>query len=277
VSGNDYRIAVVDRALDLLEILGSRGTPLGVSEMARGIGATKSAVFRLLVNLERRGYVVRDTNSGKYQLGGELIRLGQRALESSDLRSRARPVLEEMHLRFNETVNLAVFDQTHVTYVDMIESDQGLRMTARVGGTDAMHSTALGKATLSFLPPAEQERILAGPLDRRTERTITDPAHLRAELSLIRQLGFAEDRGENEPGARCFGAPIFDHQGCVFAAISISSPESRANDERAQQIAMAVRDAAANITQRLGGTWPLDRVEQQPGSTDIDGEDVSKG
>lgn len=258
MSGNDYRIAVVDRTLDLLEILGNRSAPLGVSELAREIGATKSAVFRLLVNLERRGYVVRDANSGKYQLGGELIRLGQRALESSDLRSRARPVLEALHLRFNETVNLAVFDQDHVTYVDMIESDQGLRMTARVGSTDAMHSTALGKATLGFLPAAEQERILAGPLDRRTERTITDPSHLRAELSLIRKLGFAEDRGENEPGARCFGSPIFDHQGLVIAAISVSSPESRANDERAQRIAMAVRDAAANITQRLGGIWPLD-------------------
>ncbi|HYI16835.1 MAG TPA: IclR family transcriptional regulator [Thermomicrobiales bacterium] len=272
MSGNEYRIAVVDRTLDLLETLGSSSVPLGVSEMARGIGATKSAVFRLLVNLERRGYVVRDSNSGKYQLGGELIRLGQRALESSDLRSRARPVLEGLHLRFNETVNLAIFDHTHVSYVDMIESDHGLRMAARVGGIDAMHSTSLGKATLSFLPAAEQERILAGKLERRTERTITDPDELRTELSSIRHRGFAEDNGENEPGSRCFGAPIFDHRGRVFAAVSVSGPESRVDDERAQQMAAAVRDAAASITHRLGGTWPLETASSPSPSPDGDSD-----
>ncbi len=276
MSGNEYHIAVVDRTLDLLEILGSSGVPLGVSEMARAIGATKSAVFRLLVNLERRGYVVRDTNSGKYQLGGELIRLGQRALESSDLRSRARPGLEGLHLRFNETVNLAIFDHTHVSYVDMIESDHGLRMAARVGGTDALHSTALGKATLSFLSAAEQERILAGPLERRTDRTMTDPDELRAELSSIRQRGFAEDNGENEPGSRCFGAPIFDHQGQILAAVSVSGPESRVDDEQARQIAAAVRNAAASITQRLGGTWPLETASPQSPSMDGDSDEQER-
>lgn len=259
MSGNEYRIAVVERTLDLLEVLAEAGTPLGVSEMARGIGATKSAVFRLLVNLERRGYVVRDPISSKYQLGGELVRLGQRALESSDIRSRARPVLEALHHRFNETVNLGVFADALVAYVDMIESDQGLRMAARVGVTDQMHSTSLGKAILSFLPALEQERILARPLVRRTALTITDPEALRAELLTIRRIGVAEDRGENEVGARCFGAPIFDHQGQVVAAVSVASPQSRVDDERGLQISQAVRDAAADITERLGGRWPIER------------------
>lgn len=259
MSGNEYRIAVVERTIDLLEVLSEAGTPLGVSELARSIGATKSAVFRLLVNLERRGYVVRDPISGKYQLGGSLVRLGQRALESSDIRSRARPVIEALHHRFNETVNLGVFADSLVTYVDMIESDQGLRMAARVGVTDQIHSTSLGKAILSFLPTLEQERILARPLLRRTELTITDPEALRTELLTIRRIGVAEDRGENEVGARCFGAPIFDHQGQVVAAVSVSSPQSRVDDDRSRQISEAVRDAAAVITERLGGRWPLER------------------
>jgi IclR family transcriptional regulator, KDG regulon repressor len=259
VSGNEYRIAVVERTLDLLDVLAESSTPLGVSDLARSIGATKSAVFRLLVNLERRGYVVRDPISSKYQLGGQLVRLGQRALESSDIRSRARPVLEALHQRFNETVNLGVFGDGLVNYVDMIESDQGLRMAARVGVTDQMHSTSLGKAILSFLPAGEQDRILARPLVRQTELTITDPETLRAELSMIRRIGFAEDRGENEVGARCFGAPIFDHQGQVIAAVSVASPQSRVDDKRGRQISEAIRDAAAEVTERLGGRWPIER------------------
>lgn len=273
MSGNDYRIAVVERTLDLLEVLAEASTPLGVSDLARSIGATKSAVFRLLVNLERRGYVSRDPISSKYQLGGELVRLGQRALESSDVRAQARSVLVALHDRFNETVNLATYTDALVTYVDMIESDQGLRMAARVGVTEQMHSTSLGKAILSVLPTDELERVLARPLPRQTERTITDPEQLRVELEAIRRVGFAEDRGENEVGARCFGSPIFDHRGRVVAAVSVASPESRVDDARGVLISQAVRDAAAEITRRLGGRWPIERGwAESPDGIDSDVE-----
>ena len=257
MSGNNYRIAVVDRTFDLLEALESARGPLGVSDLAREIGATKSAVFRILANLERRGYVVRDPLSSKYQLGGRLAQLGHQALKSIDIRSRARPVLEDLHQQFNETVNLGMLVESTISYVDMIESDQGLRMSAQVGATDEMHSTALGKAILSFLPETERDRILSRPLVRRTSRTMTDPDILRAELARIRSDGVAEDQGENEDGAHCFGAPIFDYQGNVIAAVSVSSPDSRLYGERLTMVVDAVRAAAIEITANIGGRWPV--------------------
>ncbi len=259
MSSNDYRIAVVDRTLDLFEAIANAREPVGVSDLAREIGATKSAVFRILVNLERRGYVARDPVTSKCQLAGKLILLGQQALETIDLRAQARPVLEDLHARFNETVNLGILAGSLISYVDMIESDQGLRMAARVGVTEHMHSTALGKAVLSFLPKDEQEDVLARALPRRTERTLTDPALLREEIAKIRRTGIAEDRGENEDGARCFGAPIFNHQGRVIGAVSVSSPESRFDDDRLIQVSGAVRDAAIAITTSIGGTWPIEK------------------
>lgn len=257
MASNDYRIAVVDRTLDLVEALADARGPVGVSELAREIGATKSAVFRILANLERRGYVVRDAATSKYLLGGRLVQLGHRALKSMDVRSQARPVLEDLHATFNETVNLGMLVDSNISYVDMIESDQGLRMAAQIGATDEMHSTALGKAVLSFMPEEEREQILSRPLVRRTARTLTDPALLREELARIRQSGVAEDRGENEDGARCFGSPIFDFQGNVIGAVSVSSPESRFDYERLTLVPDAVRAAAIAITAAIGGTWPL--------------------
>ena len=123
-------------------------------------------------------------------------------------------------------------------------------MAARVGGRDYLHSTALGKAILAFLPPAERDHLLHAPggLPARTERTITDPAKLRAELERVRERGIAEDRDENEVGARCLGAPIFDHRGVVAGAISVSAPDSRLDDARAAEVAVAVREEAAAIT-----------------------------
>lgn len=253
----DYSIAVLDRALDLLEALAesSAGAPLGVSEVARRAGVTKSAAFRILANLERRGYVAKDPVSARYTLGAHLVYLGERFLGAIDLRSAARPALAALWQRFGETVNLGVREGVEVVYVDMIESAHGLRMAAHVGGRDYLHSTALGKSILAYLPPAERDHFLHAPegLPARTERTITDPVRLRAELELVRERGIAEDRDENEVGARCLSAPIFDHRGAVAGAISVSAPDSRLDDARAAEVGLTVREQAATVTQRLGG------------------------
>jgi IclR family acetate operon transcriptional repressor len=253
----DYSIAVLDRALDLLEALAESpaGAPLGVSEVARRAGVTKSAAFRILANLERRGYVAKDPVNARYTLGMHLVYLGERSLGAIDLRAAARPALEALQQRFGETVNLGVREGAEVVYVDMIESSHGLRMAAHVGGRDYLHSTALGKAILAFLLSPERDHLLHAPagLPARTDRTITDPVKLRLELERVHERGIAEDRDENEVGARCLGAPIFDHRGVVVGAISVSAPDSRLDDARAAEVAAAVREGAAAVTWRLGG------------------------
>jgi IclR family acetate operon transcriptional repressor len=253
-----YSIAVLDRALDVLEALAEapNGTSLGVTEIARRIGATKTAAFRILVNLERRGYIDKDPATARYALGTRLAYLGERSLSAIDLRGAARSTLVDLHRRFGETVNLGVRDAAEIVYVDMIESGHGLRMAARIGGRDALHSTALGKAILAFLPPETRDDLVRGELPARTGQTITDPAFLRIELERVRDRGFAEDREENETGARCIGAPIFDHRGAVAGAISVSAPDSRLDDGRAAVVTAAVVEGAAVVTRRLGGGRP---------------------
>jgi IclR family acetate operon transcriptional repressor len=251
-----YTIAVVARTLDVLEALAAAETSLGATDLARRIGTTKSAVYRILATLEQRGYVIKDPTNAEYRLGGRFAYLSQRAYSIGDLRQHARPLLEGLHRRFRETINLGVPDGAAIVYIDMVESDQGLRMSARLGGRDPLHSTSLGKAILAFLPEPERERILSSPLPSRTGRTSTDAATLRAELEHIRRGDVAQDRGENEAGALCFGAPIFDATGAVIAAVSISSPESRIDAAREREIAAAVRAAADGITHRIGGRTP---------------------
>lgn len=257
-SGPDYSIAVLDRALDVLEALAAvpPGAALGVTDVARRVETTKSAAFRILSNLERRGYVSKDPITAKYGLGTRLAFLGDRSLAAIDLRGAARPELEALHGRFDETVNLGVRERHEVVYVDMVESGHGLRMAASLGARDLLHATALGKAILAFVPPAERDRLLRRRLPARTERTITDPTILRAELERVRASGVAEDLGENERGARCLAAPIFDHTGGVLGAISVSSPATRLDDARAAEVAAAVKAAAAAVTARVGGVAP---------------------
>lgn len=249
----DYSIAVLDRALDLLEALAAAPGPLGVTEAARQVGASKSAAFRVLSNLERRGYVGKDLVTARYVLGTRLAFLGERSLETLDLRQLARPSMEALHRQFGETVNLGVLVGAEVVYIDMMESDHGLRMAARVGARDRAHSTALGKAMLAYLVPERQKIVLSRPLAQLTARTITDADDVRAELALVRARGLAEDNGENEIGARCVAAPIFDHGGAVIGAISISAPESRLDDRQTAEAGEAVKAAARAVTERVGG------------------------
>lgn len=256
----DYQIAVVARTLDVIEMLADADEPVGLADLARQLDLTKSSVFRILVTLEQRGYVAREPSSGRYRLGSRLPYLGSRALRSLELRQVARPALESLHHRFRETVNLGVLDGTDIVYLDMIESDRGLRMAARLGRRDPAFSTSLGKAILAFLPPDVRARSLPEVLAPRTEATITDFVVLDADLARVRERGFAEDRGENEAGALCFGAPIFDYADVPIAAISLSAPESRIGTQR-DHIGMAVRAAAADVTRQLGGKV------REPGAT----------
>jgi IclR family acetate operon transcriptional repressor len=256
-SSPDYSIAVLDRAMDILEALAEARQPLGVTELARRVGATKSATYRILSNLERRNYVSKDLSTTWYTLGTRLAYLGQRSLGAFDLRQIARPVLQDLYQRFYETVNLGVLEGNEVVYIDMVESHHGLRMAAHLGSRDTAHSTALGKAMLAFLPPDAIAHELHRDLGAKTERTIVAPAALKAELDRVRIKGYAEDLGENELGARCIGAPIFDHGREVVAAISVSSPESRLDDDRAAEVASAVRESASEITRRIGGREPI--------------------
>lgn len=258
----DYDIAVLTRALDLLETLANASEPLGATEIARRLGTTKSATFRILVNLERRGYVRKEPTTARYLLGSRLVMLGHRARGDSDLLKLAHPHLEALSRQFQETANLGVLDQHDVMYLDIVESPHNLRMAARIGARDRVHSTALGKAILAFLPEPEREQVLRAPLAARTNRTITDPELLRAELDRIRRSGMAVEFGENEPDARCLGVPIFDHHANVCAAISVSGPASRIDDATIVLIGSAVTDVARTLTIELGGIWPNATVDE---------------
>jgi IclR family acetate operon transcriptional repressor len=135
----------------------------------------------------------------------------------------------------------------------MLESSQGLRMTAHVGARDALHSTALGKAILASLPTAEARELFRSyRRARATPRTLVSLDDLEADLERVRQRGFSLDDEENEVGARCVGAAVIDRGGRPVAAVSVSGPASRMSDALLERIGRAVRDAAHEIETKMG-------------------------
>jgi DNA-binding IclR family transcriptional regulator len=125
-------------------------------------------------------------------------------------------------------------------------------MYSRVGATNPVHSTALGRAILAYYDEDAVEAVIASGLERRTANTITDPELFRANLAEIKKRGFAVDDIENEEGIRCVAAPVFDHNGDAIAGISVSGPEQRVTAERLNDLRLKVVEAALALSKRLG-------------------------
>ena len=180
--------------------------------------------------------------------------------ESLDLRREALGPLEELARATGETCHLGVKDGHQIVYIEKIESSSAVRMYSRVGRTNPLHSTGLGKAIVAHSGPDGFDELIASGLSRRTKNTICDPDELRAELRRIKKRGVAYDLVENEEGIQCCGGPVFDHQGLVVAGISVAGPEYRLTAARLREITPTVIATALELSRRLGyhGNIPVD-------------------
>ena len=248
----------VRKALDILDCLSREKAPLSTSDVARRCGLSRPTTYRLMATLAAYGYVSPDHNQDeRYRLGYKILELSKSLLDGVELRQQALPFLGNLSRTVNETVHLAVLDHDEVVYIDKVESTQPVRMHSTIGTRSPLHCTSLGKAIAAYLPADERSALLGRlALPKRTARTITDRARLEDHLAEVRRQGFAMDDIENEEGIRCVGAPIFDHRGAAIAALSVSGPAYRLSLERAHELAVQVRSAAAALSRELGYVVP---------------------
>ncbi len=249
----------VRRALAILSHVGRADVPpdgLTLAELATGLNLNKSTVLRLVKPLCDAHLLERAAADSRYRLGTETAYLGQTYLDRLDLRSSAHDIMARLMNASQETIHLVIFDPPEVVYVDKVEAPQPIRMHSRIGSRQPAFCTAVGKTFLAHAPEPVVQSVIDAGLPSRTPNTITSEARLRSELAAIRAQGYAVDDIENEPDIRCVGAPIFDHTG-VVAAASISGPITRVTPERVAELGTLVREAATEISHRLGGARPV--------------------
>lgn len=240
----------LERALGLLQVLGSAERPTGVTELARGRRLAKSTVHRLLSTLERTGFVAR-TEDARYRLGLKLWEMGCAAVRSLTVREVARPVMEELVRRTGETVHLSVWDNGEVVYIDKVDGTNPIRLHSSIGGRAPGHATASGLALLAFQDAAIQAEVWRHGLRRYTHRTITEPGRFRRKLEAVRRQGFAFSADAWHRGSSGVAAPIRGHDGKVVAALSVAGPGERIVG-RSTELSHLVRTAADEISRVLG-------------------------
>jgi len=244
------------KALDILDCVANANTPLPAPEIAKRCGMSRPTAYRLLTTLQSRGFI---TNSDhEYRLGSKILSLSRILLDSMDLPTLSQPFLRELSEASGETTYVSILDGTQLLYISKVESQHIIRSHCTIGTRNPLHSSSMGKAILSNLPPDELNAMLDRiDLVAHTEHTITNRDQLLQELECTRLRGYAIDNLEMEENVRCVGAPIFNHMGYPFAAISLSGPAFRLPVERLHEFAPLVLKAAHSISSQLGYLKPI--------------------
>lgn len=243
----------VERALDLLEKLVEFTEPVSITELSKQLGLHKSTVHRLLSTLRQRGYVTQDVKTNNYQIGLKLFEIGSAVLNKMDLRAKVRPHLERLRQVTNETIHLGILDDYQVVYIDKVESSEVIRMYSRIGKRVPAYCTSLGKILLAYSAKELIANLLMEkPLLRRTEFTITDPELLTEHLAQVKKQGYSIDNQEQELDIRCIAGPIFNYDGQILAAFSISGPTTRMTEDRVAKLSQLILKCSKEISASFG-------------------------
>lgn len=245
-----YRLSSLNHALDVLEFLAANEGPVAVTEVAKATSIVKSGAYRILHNLEQRGYVRKDQES-RYTLGVGLWQLARALTQVSSLRERARPLLVAVTFATGETTHLAVMDRMYAVYVDKAETAASIRAYAEIGDRAPAHAVATGKVLLSCLSDDELDALLVKPLERYTSTTLVEPAALRAELTQIRTDGFAVNDGEWREEVVGVAVPARIHNGCTVA-LGVAGPRYRFPTDVARSHLSLLRAQAHELESWLG-------------------------
>jgi DNA-binding IclR family transcriptional regulator len=247
-----YKVQALDRAFAVLDLLGESETPLGLAQVASSLQLHKSTAHRFLMVLERHRMVER-TSNGKFRLGLRLFDFGNRAIEQYDLRDRAQPHLRRLVAETEETAHLCILEAARVIYLDKIEPARSVRMITRIGASNPVHCTSVGKAILAFLAPERAAEVVRRiRFERLTQRTIATPDALRVEMEKTRRRGYAVDDEELEEGLRCIAVPLLDAQRQPVAAVSISGPSFRVTAQKLPAIANHLLQCVRGISADMG-------------------------
>ncbi len=237
------------RALSLLEFLVAADRPLSPSEILQGFEAPKASLHRMLTALVAGGLVIREPgNRNTYAVGPRLARLGLAIVTRSGPKQLRIAVLAKLVEDIGETVNVTVLHENSILYLDRMEAPWPLRLDLQPGSRVPLHCSASGKLLLSALPLNQRTALVQQlPLDRYTEKTITDMGRLEAELDRCVEQQIGVDDEEFIAGISCVAVPIYDPDGQVLAALAVHAPAVRSPLSRSLSLVPRLQRAAAEL------------------------------
>nr|WP_314543055.1 IclR family transcriptional regulator C-terminal domain-containing protein [uncultured Massilia sp.] len=219
------------RGLAVIRAFADSRQPQTIAQISQQTGIPRAAVRRCLHTLRQLGYV--DAELNNFRLRPKVLTLGYSYLSSTPLTLAAQPCLNGVSKTLGESSSLAVLEEDQVLYVARAATSRVMSVSLSAGSRLPAYCTSLGRVLLAHLPDADLDAYLARTtLLPRTERTITDPARLRAVLEQVRRDGYAVNDQELELGLRSIAVPVRGASGRVLAALNVGAQAARVSHER---------------------------------------------
>ena len=246
------KVRSVDKAMELLELLLQRRTPMTLQQLAEESGYPKSTVHALLATL-RSHSMVQQQPDGRYALGIRLFECGCAVSAAWDITAAARPCLEQLAARTGGSAFIALLDGDSVLSFDRCAGSGGLQVLPELGSRQPLHATAQGKLLLAYMGQREALALLQRVgMQAYTPHTITEPQRLLPVLAEIRKNGIAVEDGEYKIGLRAAAAPVYDRFGQVRYALGVVGLYRRVQCEEFQQAMAQLRLQARQLSRSIG-------------------------
>jgi DNA-binding IclR family transcriptional regulator len=245
------KVRSVQHALDVLEQIAFAGEELGVTQLAERLGLTKASVHRHLVTLVERGYLAQNPVTARYGIGPK-CRLLMRAGGGPDLLRAADDPMRELRDELGHTVVLSSMSPRGALVMATAASASAIEIGVRPGSELSFHASAQGRVLLAYAPARLRARVLAGPLERFTARTETDPRQIEGLLAGIAEAGFAAAPERVLLGINAVAAPVFDADDACVASVAVVGSIQHLPDDPPPALVAALMRTAAQISRRLG-------------------------
>lgn len=244
----EYRIKVLDKVFKIIDVLESEKTPLGVNDISRKAALNVATAFRILRTLMDYGWVFQDSDE-KYAPGYKLSSAFQMGHFYYQLKDTAYCVMRRVTDREGEVLNLSVRQNEMGVLLQQSRTSKFADYVMQINSIIPLYATACGKILLSELPEPLLEGLIGiMKFKPYTERTICDAETLRRELRVVRECGFATDKGESLQNTNCIGVPVRAASGEIIASLSFSGLICELTKEKERYYVGPLNEAAAEIS-----------------------------
>lgn len=247
-------MSTIGKALTLLDMVSQLDGDVGLSDVARLGSLDKATARRLLVELERYGFIEQDPETRKYRIGSAPVRLARIRESRYPFSDVAAPIVRMLAEEVGETVHLSEFSGEQLATIRVEESVQAHRVIVKIGTILPFHATASGLAFLAFSAPADIEAALAKPLARFSRHTEVDPRNLRELLRETAKRGFSIGHQGLEEGVISTAAPVLAPNGRPVGTVAIAAPMVRADLKTMHDFGARAVIAANTISEKYYGT-----------------------
>ena len=249
----DYPTPALEKGLDILELFASESQLLTKSDVARRLNRTVSEIFRMLVCLEKRGYISQQPGSDHYRMTLQLFHLAQRHPPAERLMTEALPLMQAAAHAMNQSCHLGVLDVDRVVILAQVEGPSAQCFSVKAGSTVDLMQAASGYVILAFLDEERRSRALEQWVLKSGGRV---PANFAKNLKQIRQQGYEKRDSFLVRGVINISFPVFDETGNAVAALTVPFIERREGGSSARVAIDELRRASEALTVALGGKAP---------------------